>query len=203
MTRCLLPLLPVLAGAAFPSAALASAASVAAAPAGEHYTLDPTHTFPSFEADHMGISRWRGKFNRSQGTLQWDRAAQRGTLAVTVDLDSVDFGLDALNDWARGAEFFDTARYPQAHYRGRLEGFRRGAPTRVEGSLELHGVTLPLTLRILSLRCIPHPIEKRELCGADAQAHIARDAFGLSAGKDFGFDMGVDLRIQVEALKDP
>ena len=24
------------------------------------YAIDPTHTFPSFEADHMGISVWRG-----------------------------------------------------------------------------------------------------------------------------------------------
>ena len=182
-------------------AAPALAGDERAAPAA--YTLDPTHTFPSFEADHMGISRWRGKFNRSAGTMELDRARRRGTVEVTVDLDSVDFGLDALNDWARGPDFFDTARHPQAHYRGRLEGFRRGVPTRVEGTLELHGVTRPVALRILSLRCIPHPIEKRELCGADVQAHFARDAFGLAAGKDYGFDMGVDLRIQVEALKNP
>ena len=24
------------------------------------YAIDPSHTFPSFEADHMGISVWRG-----------------------------------------------------------------------------------------------------------------------------------------------
>ncbi len=177
--------------------------AVGGAALADDYTLDPAHTFPSFEADHLGISRWRGKFNRSAGTLQLDRAARRGSIDVSVDLDSVDFGLDALNDWARGPDFFDTAHHPKAHFRGTLAGFRRGVPTRAEGTLELHGASQPLTLRILSLRCIPHPIEKRELCGADVAAHFARDAFGLTAGKDYGFDMGVDLRIQVEALKNP
>ena len=33
------------------------------------YTVDPMHTFPSFAADHMGISVWRGKFNRTSGTV--------------------------------------------------------------------------------------------------------------------------------------
>ena len=41
---------------------------------------------------------------------------------------------------------------------------------------------------------------KRELCGADAVGSFRRDEFGLSAGKDYGFDMNVLLRIQVEAI---
>ncbi len=42
---------------------------------------------------------------------------------------------------------------------------------------------------------------KRELCGADAYTVFKRDQYGLSAGKDWGFNMDVNLRIQVEALK--
>jgi polyisoprenoid-binding protein YceI len=66
----------------------------------------------------------------------------------------------------------------------------------------LHGATKPMTLKIGLLKCIPHPIAKRELCGADASGSFNRDDFGLSAGKDYGFKMNVDLRIQVEALAD-
>jgi polyisoprenoid-binding protein YceI len=72
----------------------------------------------------------------------------------------------------------------------------------VEGKLTLHGVTRPVTLTIDSFKCIPHPMYKRELCGADALAHFNRADFGLDAGKDYGFNMDVALRIQVEALKD-
>lgn len=31
------------------------------------YLIDSTYTFPGFEADHMGISVWRGKLNKSIG----------------------------------------------------------------------------------------------------------------------------------------
>jgi len=168
----------------------------------DRYTIDPGHTYPSFEADHMGISTWRGKFNRTTGTVVLDKAAGTGTVAVTVDMASIDFGLDALNDAARGTELFDVAKYPQAAFKGRLEGFSAGVPTRLAGELTLHGVTRPLVLEIDAFKCIPHPIFKRELCGADATATFQRDAFGLDAGKDYGFSMDVDLRIQVEALRD-
>ena len=43
------------------------------------YQLDPNHTYPSFETDHFGgISVWRGKFDKSSGTVTIDRASQEG-----------------------------------------------------------------------------------------------------------------------------
>lgn len=174
---------------------LASAAPV-------RYTLDPDHTFASFEADHMGMSTWRGKFNHSEGWAVIDRAAGRGNVQVEITLDSIDFGQEPLNAWARGKDFFDVAHHQRAVYTGQLAGFVDGAPTRVDGSLSLHGATHPLTLRIDHFKCMPHPIYKRDWCGADALGTFDRSAFGLDAGKSYGFDMRVQLRIQVEGLRD-
>jgi len=167
-----------------------------------NYTIDPAHTYPSFEADHMGISYWRGKLNASEGKIMLDKAAGKGSVDVTIDLASIDFGQDKLNEWARGKDFFDTSKYAKAMYKGHLEQFADGAPARVVGELSLHGVTQPLTLAIDRFKCMPHPIYKRELCGADAVGTFDRSKFGLTAGKDYGFDMAVALRIQVEALRD-
>lgn len=182
---------------------LAACPAVAvAAASGAVYRIDPMHTYPSFEADHMGISRWRGKFDHSSGRVVLDRQQRTGTVRVVVDASSIDFGLPALAKWARGKDFLDVDRYPDAVYEGRLAGFADGAPTRVEGHLTLHGITRPLAMKINSFKCIPHPIYKRELCGADVSARFRRDAFGLDAGKSYGFDMAVTLRIQVEALRE-
>jgi polyisoprenoid-binding protein YceI len=166
------------------------------------YTLDPTHTYPSFEADHFGVSKWRGKMDHSSGTVTLNRAAHSGTVNVTIDLRSIDFGLEALNSWAVGPEFFNAAQYPQATYVGRFTQFKGDVPTHVDGQLTLHGVTRPMSLTINSFACKPHPLLKREWCGADALGTFQRDQFGLSAGKDYGFNMGVTLRIQVEGVKD-
>ena len=163
------------------------------------YALDPAHTYPSFEADHMGVSTWRGKFNESSGWVLLDREAQSGELEVLIEVASIDFGHTLMNNVARSAQLFDVERFPQARYQGRLTDFVEGAPTRASGTLTLHGVTLPLDLLIERFRCRPHPLFKRELCGADASARFDREAYGLDLGKSFGFSMEVLLRIQVEA----
>jgi len=183
-------------------AALLLTTSLSARAENVHYTIDPAHTYPSFEADHMGISVWRGKLDKSSGGVDLDKKAGTGSVDVTIELASIDFGLDALNSWATGKEFFDVATYPTATYKGTLVDFVDGAPTRVAGTLTLHGVSRPMDLKIGLFKCIPHPIFKRELCGADATGTFDRSAFGLDAGKVYGFSMDVALRIQVEALRD-
>ena len=188
------PLLSLLAAFTALAAGTSAAAPVT-------YQIEPTHTYPSFEADHMGVSVWRGKLNKTSGTVTLDKAAGTGTLDVSIDLASIDFGLDAMNQWATGKDFFDVSQHPQATYKGRLEGFAKGAPTRVAGELTLHGVTRPVALKINAFKCIPHPMLKRELCGADALGRFQRDQFGLGAGKEYGFKMDVVLRIQVEAIQ--
>jgi len=181
--------------------ALLQAAGVAcAAPA--PYKIDPNHTFPSFEADHMGISVWRGKLNKNTGQVMLDKEAGAGTVDLSIDLASIDFGQDQLNTWARGKQFFNVAKYPKATYRGKFAGFANGAPTQVDGELTLHGVTKAVPLKINSFKCMPHPMLKRDWCGADALATFNRADFGLDAGKDWGFNMDVTLRIQVEAVID-
>lgn len=149
----------------------------------------------------MGLSVWRGKFNKSTGRAKLDKMGGAGTVEVNIDLASIDFGHDKLNSWARSAEFFDVAKFPGASYTGKLDGFTNGVPTRVVGALTMRGVTKPLELKINSFKCMPHPMVKREVCGADALGTFKRDEFGLDAGKPYGFNMEVTLRIQVEAVQ--
>jgi len=189
----------VMTGALIAGLTLVIATPAIAAPV--TYKIDPEHTYPSFEADHLaGLSVWRGKMNKSAGTVTLDKDSGSGEVDVAVELGSIDFGQKQLERWAVGPQFFDAKKHPQARYRGRLDGFVNGMPAQVVGALTLRGVTRPLTLRLNSFKCMPHPIFKRELCGADAQGSFKRDEFGLDAGKDYGFNMDVQLRIQVEAL---
>lgn len=182
------------------AAGLVAAACAAAAPI--TYRIDPEHTYPSFEADHMGLSIWRGKFNKSSGVVVLDKAAGEGSLEVAIAADSIDFGNERMNEVAKGTDLFDVDKYPQASYVGKLEGFGGGVPTRVAGELTLHGVTRPVPLTITAFKCAPHPFLRiREVCGADATGSFRRDEFGIDAGKLFGFNMNVTLRIQVEAIE--
>jgi polyisoprenoid-binding protein YceI len=170
------------------------------------YTIDPNHTHPEFEADHLGgVSIWRGLFKRTSGTIILDETAHTGTLDVTIDIASVEFGNDKLNEEAVNSTappIFEAQKYPTAHYKGTLGGFINGAPTTVAGFLTLHGITKPVALRINSFKCVVDlPATQKHVCGADAVGTFDRADFGITVGQRYGFKMEVTLHIQVEAFK--
>jgi polyisoprenoid-binding protein YceI len=180
-------------------ASMAALLSASAFAAPVTYILDPQHTYPSFEADHMGgLSVWRGKFDSSSGKVVYDKDAKSGSIDVTVDMSSVDFGMPKLNEHAKSAEIFDVAKYPKATFSGKFTKFNGASPAEAQGTLTMHGVTKPVTLTINSFLCKPNPMSHKEVCGADASATFNRSDFGVNFGDKYGFKQEVKLLIQVE-----
>ena len=166
------------------------------------YEIDSSHTFPAFEADHMGgLSLWRGKINSTSGEIVLDKNKETGSVNVIMDMSTIDFGHEGMNKHAKNSDMFDVEKYPEAVYKGNLTDFIDGAPTKVKGSLTLHGVTKPVDLDIKSFKCRLHPFKLKQVCGADAYGNIMRDDFGVDYAKRLGFKMEVALRIGVEAIK--
>jgi len=182
--------------------ALFAAVSFNAMAAEVTYQLDPNHTYPSFEADHFGgISTWRGKFNKSSGTVTLDRATQKGTLDATIDMTSIDIGNEKLNGELKSAQFFDADKFPTATYKGTSIKFKGDVPVEVIGELTLHGVTKPLNLTIESFKCFTNPMMKKEVCGTESMATFDRGDFGVDYGKAYGFKMKTTLHIQAEGIR--
>lgn len=176
------------------------AASTATAFAADTYNIDPGHTYPSFEADHMGISVFRGKFTKTSGTIVLDRAAKTGSVDITIDASSIDFGHEKLNAHMKSDDIFAVSKFPTATFKSNSIKFNGDVPVAIEGNFTLHGVTKPLTLAINKFSCIQHPMLKREVCGADASAAFNRGDFGISMGLP-KLSPEVRLAIQVEAVK--
>ena len=186
----------------FLSAAAIAAVSLPVCAAPENYSVDPTHTYPSLEFSHMGLSVWRGKFNKTSGKITLDRAAKSGTVDVTIDVSSINFGLAAMDEKARSDDFFDTAKFPTATYKGSIR-FSGDQPQTVEGQITIRGITRPATLSINLFGCKPHPMLKKEVCGADAEGELNWSEYGMKMSQYGQGDAGkVHLRIQVEAIKD-
>lgn len=166
----------------------------------ETYTIDASHTYPSFKAAHKSLSFWRGKFNKTSGTVVLDRKAKTGTVDITIDATSIDFGHDKMNEHAMSDDFFNTAKYPTITYKGTIK-FDGDKPDEVDGQMTLMGVTKPLKLDIEHFACAPHPMLKREVCGADAEGEFDRNDFGMTKAADGAWGKS-KIEIQVEALKD-
>jgi len=181
--------------------ALGLTAAVVANAAPVTYKIDPAHTYPSFEADHMGgLSVLRGTFKATDGTIALDKAAKTGTVDITIDATSLAFTNDKLTEHAKkDPKMFDVATYPKATYKGKVSKWNGDSPSEVSGDLTLHGVTKPVTLKIDQFQCKQHPMTKKEVCGANATATFNRFDFGITYGDNFGFKPDVKLSIEVEA----
>lgn len=185
----------------FASLALVAAAGTAlAAPA--TYNIDSSHTYPAFEADHMGgLSLWRGKFNSTSGKVVLDTAAKTGEVDVTINMASIDFGHEQMNAHAKNEDMFDVEKFPTATYKGKISKWNGSTPTEVDGQLTIKGITKPVKLAINAFLCKPHPMQRREVCGADASGTFNRDDFGVDYGKSMGFKMETKVLISIEAVK--
>lgn len=166
------------------------------------YVVDPGHTYPAFEADHMGgLSLWRGKFEKTKGTVTLDRAKKTGTVDIEIDAASVNFGHAKMTEHAKNVDMFDVEAYPTITYKGSSMKFKGDKPVSVMGELTMKDVTKPVNLKINSFKCMIHPMKKVEVCGADAEAKINRADFNLDYGKAYGFDMNTKILISIEAFK--
>lgn len=147
----------------------------------ETYTVDPGHTFPSFELGYLGVSVQRGRFNKTTGKIDIDRAAKKGKIDISIDATSVDTGHPARDSKLRGEQFFNTEKFPSLSFKSDKITFQGDVPASADGQLTLLGVTRPVTLYITSFTCTDDPMSKKPLCGATASAMIQRSEFGMKA----------------------
>jgi polyisoprenoid-binding protein YceI len=165
------------------------------------YNIDPSHTYPSFEADHMGLSVWRGKFTKSSGKIVLDRQSKTGgSVEISIDASTVDFGHAKMNEKARGDEMFNVAKYPTVTFKSTALRFEGDKLVAVEGEMTMLGITKPLSLTLTHFKCLIHPLHKREVCGADAHGRFDRSDFGMNIGLP-RFSPEIKLAIQVEGVK--
>ena len=185
------------------AAAVALAAGLMSLPvwAADTYTIDPRHTFPTYEISHFGWSTQRGRFDKTSGKIVLDRTAKSGTVEVTIDTASIDTGVEKLNEHLSSEDFFNVAKHPTITFKASKIVFSGDSPSSVPGELTILGVTKPATLTITRFSCGMHPMLKKEVCGADATATVKRSEFGMTKYLPaLGDD--VKLLLNVESIKD-
>jgi polyisoprenoid-binding protein YceI len=168
--------------------------------AAETYTVDPGHTYPSFEISHLGFSTMRGTFDASRGTISLDPAGNSGSIDITIDAASLDTGHAKRDEHLRNEEFFNVAKFPTLTYKASKLRFNGDKLVGADGKLTLLGVTRPVSLQVTSFNCGAHPMTKKQVCGANATATIQRSQFGMMAYVPAVGDE-VKISIEVEAVK--
>jgi polyisoprenoid-binding protein YceI len=184
-----------------PLYALLGVALAAPAFSADSYTVDSRHTWPQYEIMHLGFSTQRGRFNETTGKIMLDRAAKTGSVDISISTASIDTGLEKWDEHMRSEDFFNAAKFPSITFKSDKVVFNGDKPASIPGQFTLLGVTKPVTLTVGHFNCGPHPINKKEVCGADASTTIKRSEFGMTKYLP-GIGDEVKLVINVEAFKD-
>ena len=183
------------------AAVLLTAAFALPASAADSYTVDPAHTYPNFEINHLGFSTMHGRFGATTGKITLDTAAKSGSIDITIDATSIDTGHAKRDTHLKSEEFFNVGKFPTLAYKSTRLKFKGDKLSGADGELTLLGVTKPVSLTINAFNCGPHPMNKKPMCGANATATIKRSEFGLSTYVPAVGDE-VIITIEVEATKD-
>jgi polyisoprenoid-binding protein YceI len=180
--------------------AIAYGANATAEP--EVFRVDPALTHAEFAVNHFWVTKLRGSFGRAEGTVALDPAGHAGSIEFSVDASSVDTGWSVRDDFIRGENMFDTARYPVVRFRSTQLIFDQVRLIGAAGELTLHNITRPIILKVERMECGPEPGSGREGCGVAVVSSIKRSEFGMKFALPFVGD-DIDLSFHLTARRVP
>jgi len=167
----------------------------ASAQSGALYAIDPRTGQIEFTVSHLGLFHSHGQFTRFDSKLNIDsQHPERTAISVVIHMASVAMSWENAADLLRSAEFFDAARYPEAHFTSTAVVPASAGHYTVKGNLEVHGVTHPIELDADLVDRHLDPRTDTEVGDFIVQGHLQRSAFGMTADPEFISDR-VDLRI--------
>lgn len=158
---------------------------------------DTAHSEVDFSVTHLSISKVNGRFGKVQATLVYDAAnIAKSSVKATIDISSVKTGEDGRDNHLKTADFFDTANFPTATFVS-TSVHKSGNNLIVNGNLNLHGVTKPVTLTVEGPAGPVEGMDHKQHAGFSATTTISRTAFGI--GTKFPAAMvGDDVKLTID-----
>jgi polyisoprenoid-binding protein YceI len=157
------------------------------------YTVQPASSTLGFSSSFQG-SGFDGHFDKWTAAISYDQAKlATSKFDVTVDLSSAKTGDSDRDGALPGPDFFNVAKYPQAHFV--TTGFRQqGGQVIADGNLTLRGITKPVSLVVTF---------KPQGSGAtlDVSGTVKRLDFGVGGGQYADTSViGADVKVTAHLM---
>ena len=172
--------------------------------AADTYNVDPLHSSVTFSVRHMGINDVKGHFNEYKGSVVLD-GDQIKDASGTIQVKSIDTGVQKRDDHLRTADFFDAAKYPTITFKTkRVE--QSGEQTIVIADFTMRGVTKEVRLPVKLSGPIKDP-DGAVRIGLQANAKLNRKDYGINFHQVLdngvlGVGNEVVIEINAEAIKE-
>ena len=151
------------------------------------WQVDAAKSSLTFKGSYQGEA-FDGKFKKFDATIAYDAAdLAKSKFDVSVELASTDTGSSERDDTLKTPDFFDTDKFPNAHFV--TESFAKTTDGGVEakGTLTIRDQTKPVMLKVKFA-------ENGNLATLDVASTLKRADFGLGNGKDWA-DIGADVSV--------
>jgi polyisoprenoid-binding protein YceI len=160
------------------------------------YSVDPSHSHVGFKVKHLMISNVKGDFTKFSGNFEYDEKSHTlKALHGTVEVASIDTGIQKRDDHLRSDDFFAQKKYPNITFElTKVEG------DTAYGKLTMRGVTKAVELEIEHSKPIKDPWGNMRV-GITLEGKVNRKDFGLKYNQILetgGVAVGETVKLEVE-----
>lgn len=159
------------------------------------WNVDMAKSGLGFDGTYQG-GAFAGRFGKWTAAIAYDENdLAHAKFDVTVQLASVDTGSGERDQTLATPDFFDTAKFPQAHFV--TSGFNRGADggTTANGSLTIRGQEKPVVLKVKFA-------VSNGVTTLDVSTTLNRLDFGLGTSDDWA-DISRDIDVHAHLVLTP
>jgi polyisoprenoid-binding protein YceI len=147
--------------------------------AAESYAADPVHSSLVYRVKHMNAAYFWGRFNNITGSFSIDEAnPAQCQFEFQVKADSVDTGNPKRDQHLKSPDFFNVVQFPTIGFKSQSVA-KSGDGYEVVGDLTLHGVTKPVTVKVVPTGKGKGP-GGQPVAGIEATLMLKRTDFGMS-----------------------
>jgi polyisoprenoid-binding protein YceI len=172
--------------------------------AADTYNIDPAHTSISFSVRHLGLNNVKGQFKEFAGAIVLDDG-KITEASGTIQVKSVDTGVQKRDDHLRTADFFDAANYPAITFKTKRTEVTGGEIILI-ADFTMRGVTKELRLPAKLAGPAKDPWGNLRI-GLEAKTRLNRKDYGINYHQVLetgALVVGeeVELEINAEAIKE-
>jgi polyisoprenoid-binding protein YceI len=167
------------------------------------WEIDSAHSSAQFAIRHLMVSTVRGDFRKVSGTVTLDdKDPTKSMVEATIDVASLNTGIEKRDNHLKSPDFFDVAQYPTMTFKSKKVQKAGGeGKYKITGDLTLHGTTKEVVLDFDgNLKPIKDPTGKTKI-GGTATTKLNRKDFGLTWNKALetgGVVVGDDVTITID-----
>ncbi len=166
-----------------------------------NYQLDKKHATVLFKVNHLGFSKFIGRFNDFDASLVFDtKNFSNSKLSAVVNMESIDVNNKSFEKTLKNSQWLDVKRFPQARFETTSADIVSDNKAVFNGVLNFRGVTAPLAIKVTFNGGATNILTQKYTLGFEASGEFKRSDFGMGRYVPSIGD-AIELEIHVEFQK--